>query len=274
MCKDHSHGHSHGHSHEIIPSREKRIFAICGKGGVGKTAFTAMLTRALLESGTAGRLLLIDADPALGLPNALNMRVERTIGQVREAIITTAKAGQDADITEMAGMLDYMVLEALVEADGYALLAMGRSESLGCFCSVNDLLRDTIKILSQKFDTIIIDGEAGLEQINRQVMSELDCLIMLSDASSRGLQTVALLKNMVEGKKVVQCKKMGVVFNRVQNSENLLAESAGKIGVDIFGFVPQDPSVASFDMRGRSLWELPPDSTALAAVREIVEHLG
>ena len=269
MCK----GHSHEHSHPPIPQRRKKIFAICGKGGVGKTAFTALLTRALLESGMAGKLLLIDADPALGLPNAMNMQVEKTIGQVREAIITTAKLGQDTDIAEMAGMLDYMVLEALVEADGYALLAMGRSESLGCFCSVNDLLRETIKILSQKFDTIIIDGEAGLEQINRQVMNELDCLIMLSDASSRGLQTVALLKEMVDSKNVVQCKKMGVVFNRIQNGEDFLTESAGKIGVDILGFVPQDPSVASYDMRGRSLGELPIDSPALAAVRGIVDRL-
>ena len=41
-----------------------RVFAVCGKGGVGKTAFTAMLTRVLLEGGVADRLLAIDADPA------------------------------------------------------------------------------------------------------------------------------------------------------------------------------------------------------------------
>ena len=267
MCK------GHVHLHAPIPGRGKKIFAVCGKGGVGKTAFTAMLTRALLESGQAGKLLLIDADPALGLPNALHMQVEKTIGQVREAIITTAKAGQDTEIAEMAGMLDYLVLEALVEADGYALLSMGRSESFGCFCSVNDLLRDAIKMLSRRFDTIVIDGEAGLEQINRQVMSELDCLIMLSDASSRGLQTVALLKEMVEEKNVLQCKKMGVVFNRVQSGEDFLAQSAGKMGVDILGFIPNDPVVASYDLVGRSLAELPLDSAALAAVRGIVANL-
>ncbi|TWJ13289.1 2-hydroxyacyl-CoA dehydratase family protein [Geobacter argillaceus] len=47
-----------------------------------------------------------------------------------------------SELAEMAGTLEYMVLEALVESDGYALLAMGRTDSLGCFCSVNDLLRD------------------------------------------------------------------------------------------------------------------------------------
>ncbi len=265
MCK--------GHDHSSTQSRGKRIIAVCGKGGVGKTAFTAMLTRALLESGKAGKLLVIDADPALGLQNALDMTVERTIGQVREAIITTAKKGQDTELAEMAGMLDYMVLEALVEADGYALLAMGRTDSLGCFCSVNDLLRDAIKILSQRFDTIVIDGEAGLEQINRQVMNELDCLVMLSDASARGLRTVGLLKEMVEEKHIVHCRKMGVVFNRVQSGQDVLTRSAEQIGVDILGFVPQDTTVASFDLVGRSLAELPVDSAALAAVRGIANDL-
>jgi CO dehydrogenase maturation factor len=263
-----------GKKAEATPVRRRRIFAICGKGGVGKTAFTALLTRALSESGTAGKLLVIDADPALGLTHALGMQVEKTIGQVREAIITAAKLGSNTDIAEIAGMLDYMVLEALVEGGNHALLAMGRSETLGCFCSVNDLLRDAIEFLSQRFDTILIDGEAGLEQINRQVMSELDCLLILTDASSRGLQTVALLKEMVEEKNIIRCGKIGVVFNRVQGDEDFLAQSAAKIGIDVLGFVPQDPRIASYDLIGRPLPGLPGDCAALAAIRGIADNLG
>ena len=180
----------------------KRMIAVCGKGGVGKTAFTAMLSIALLESGKAGKLLLIDADPALGLTNALGIKIEKTMGQVREEIIHAAKAGNKTELEEMVGMVDYMLLEALVEEDNLALLAMGRSNSIGCFCSVNVVLREAMTALSQKFDTMVIDGEAGLEQINRQVMRELDYLIILTDTSARGLQTVALLHDMVEGKKV------------------------------------------------------------------------
>jgi len=48
--------------------------AISGKGGVGKTTFSALLARNLAEQGN--RVLAIDADPdanfaaALGMPNA------------------------------------------------------------------------------------------------------------------------------------------------------------------------------------------------------------
>ena len=44
-----------------------KLLAVCGKGGTGKTASTAMMARALYESKNAGRLLLIDADPAMVL---------------------------------------------------------------------------------------------------------------------------------------------------------------------------------------------------------------
>jgi CO dehydrogenase maturation factor len=244
--------------------------AICGKGGVGKTAVAALLIRALLDGGSAGRLLAIDADPAMGLALALGVPVQKTIGHVREIILAAARSGSDVAMTEVAGMLDYEVMEALVETEGASLLAMGRSEARGCYCSVNDLLRDAIRLLSDRFDTIVIDGEAGLEQINRQVVSELDSLIMVSDASARGLQTVGLLRDMIRDREVIRCYRAGVVFNRVSGGRLLLEQAAADMGVQVFGFVPDDPMIAEFDLVGRPLSELPPESAAARAVRGMV----
>lgn len=253
------------------PILSKRIIAICGKGGVGKTAFTAMMTKALLESHKAGNLLLIDADPALGLTNTLGIKVERTMGQVRGEIINTAKRGNDADQEQLSGMLDYMVLKTLVETDSLALLAMGRTETLGCFCAVNDLLREAIEALSKSFNTILIDCEAGLEQINRQVMRKVDVLIIISDATSRGIQTGAIIRKMVVNEKVIQCEKMGLVFNRVRGNEGLLEQYAREIGVEVFGYIPDDENIANYDLVGKSLLELPCASSGLSAVHNIVE---
>ena len=252
---------------------KKRLVAVCGKGGTGKTALTAMMTRVLLESRKAGKLLLIDADPAMGLPNALGIKVKRTMGQVREEIIKTARGSDKEKKEKLNSMLDYMVLEALVETDSFALLAMGRTETLGCFCPVNNLLRDAIESLSKNFDTIVIDGEAGLEQINRQVMQHLDTLIVVSDATSRGVQTAGQIKKMVEKDKVIKVKKMGLVFNRVQGNDELLKQVAGDTGLKVFGYVPQDEEVARYDLIGKPLSELPSTSHALAAVRTVVENI-
>ena len=217
---------------------KKRLVAVCGKGGTGKTVLTAMTTRVLVETHSAGKLLLIDADPAMGLPNALGINVKRTMGQVREEIIKTARGGSEEEKTQLGNMLDYMVLEALYEMDGFALLAMGRTETLGCFCPVNDLLRGAIETLSRSFDTIIIDGEAGLEQINRQVMCRVDILIIVTDATSRGMQTAAVIKRMVQSDRVIQCEKMGLVFNKVQGNEELLKQFAQEMGMAVFGYIP------------------------------------
>jgi CO dehydrogenase maturation factor len=253
-------------------SPTKRLIAVCGKGGTGKTALTAMMTRVLLESRKAGKLLLIDADPAMGLPNALGIKVKRTMGQVREEIIKTARGSDKEKKEKLNSMLDYMVLEALTETDRFALLAMGRTETLGCFCPVNNLLRDAIETLSKNFDTIIIDGEAGLEQINRQVMRRLDTLIVVSDATSRGVQTAGQIKKMVEKDKVIEVKKMGLVFNRVQGNDKLLKQAAKDIGLQVFGYIPQDENIAHYDLVGKSILELPPESSALSAVNNVVAN--
>jgi len=250
----------------------RRLIALCGKGGVGKTAVTAMMAKVIIERGKTSKLLLIDADPASGLAGAVGVKVRRSMGQIREEIIKTAQSGRKEEISHLADKLDYMVLEALNEFDAFALLAMGRTETLGCFCPVNYLLRETIEKLSRSFDTILIDGEAGLEQINRQVMDSVETLIIVSDASMRGLQTAALINKMVQEEKVIQCRNLGLVFNRVQAGEELLRQSAQDIGIEVFGFIPLDDNVVHYDLVAKPIIDLPDSSPAIVAVRSIMEE--
>lgn len=252
-------------------SNGKRLVSVCGKGGTGKTAITAMMTRALVDSGRAGKLLVIDADPALGQLSALGATVRRTMGQVREDIIKTAQRGGKEAKAELADKVDYMVFEALSEMDDFAVLAMGRTETLGCYCPVNTLLRKAIETLSRSFDTILIDGEAGLEQINRQVTQHLDTLMIISDPSARGIQTAAVIKKMIEDERLIDCGRMGIVFNRVAGNERLLQASAAKIGIEMFGLVPEDEAIAAIDLAGTPITALPADSAGQAAVRRIVD---
>ena len=249
---------------------QKKQVAVCGKGGTGKTAFTALMTKVLLDSNKAGNLLLIDADPAMGLPLALGITVKHTMGQIREEIIKTARGGKEEEKRQIIDKLDYMAFEALNEVEGFALLAMGRTETLGCYCPINSILKDTIKTLSKSFDTILIDGEAGLEQLNRQVMGHVDILIIISDATSRGLQTASQIKGMVQNEKVIKCDKLGLVLNRVQGNEDILEKYAQEIDLEVFGYIPQDENIAYYDLVGKSIIGLS-KSPGLAAVRSIME---
>lgn len=252
-------------------SSSKKLVAVCGKGGTGKTVFTALMARVLRETDRATKLLLIDADPAMGLPNALGVNVRRTIGQIREEIIRTTRRGHEKEKTQLGNMLDYMILEALHELNGFALLSMGRTETLGCFCPLNDLLRGAIEILSINFDIILIDCEAGLEQINRQIVSRVDTLVIVTDTTTRGLQTAAVIKRMVQNDQVIQCEKIGLVFNKVRGNKRLLEKYAQEMGMEVLGYVPQDKNIVQYDLVGKPLIALPEASPALVAVRNIVQ---
>ena len=155
-------GEPHIHEHFTAVSHPgHRVIAVCGKGGVGKTAVCALMTHALLHRPDTGRLLVIDADPALGLALALGIQPERTIASVRDELLAAATSGSAQSEREIAGKLDYLVTQSMVETDDFAFIAMGRSHDLGCYCSVNDLLRDALELLVREFDTVLIDGEAG-----------------------------------------------------------------------------------------------------------------
>lgn len=254
---------------------KKKVIAVCGKGGVGKTAFTAILSHALSTNEIAGKLLVIDADPAVGLPSALGVQVNKTLGNTREHVIETAKNGDYEDKSNLSNMLDYLVFETLVETDQLSLLAMGRTENQGCYCSVNTLLRYSIDTLMSKFDTLLIDGEAGLEQINRQIVDHIDDLIILTDTSSRGRETVEHIKNMIKTEHVIECKRLWVVINRVPEGfdVNPLIQTMLDMNLEILGVIPLDTNIVYFDSLAKPLVGLPKVSSAVMIIKNIANKI-
>jgi CO dehydrogenase maturation factor len=247
----------------------KTLIAVCGKGGSGKTAFVGMLTKYILNNEKK-RLLVIDADPTMNLSMVLGIEPEKTVNDIRERIIKEARSAGKTEKENLARSLDYLLFEALIETDRFSFLVMGRPESLGCYCPVNDFLRGGIETLAENYDIVIIDGEAGVEQISRQVMKSVDTPVIVSDISNRGLQTATIIKNVIEShRKDFKYKKMGLVLNRVRGQEDELGQYILKTGLDLYGFIPEDLNVTRFDLKARPLLELPDDSPAYRAIGQI-----
>jgi CO dehydrogenase maturation factor len=250
----------------------KKLIAVCGKGGSGKTALTAMLTKHIIQKDRA-RLLVIDADPTMNLPATLGVEVKTTANEIREKIIAEARSAGKQEKELIARSLDYMLFEALIETARFTLLVMGRPDSVGCYCPVNALLRDGIETLANDFDTILIDGEAGVEQISRQVMRSVDTPIIVSDISARGLKTATMIRDVIESQKMIKYNKLGLVVNRVRAGEDTFKEYIEQTGLNLFGRIPEDANITRFDMESKPLLELPDDSPAFLAAGKVLAHL-
>ena len=250
-------------------AENKILIAVCGKGGSGKTALVGLLAKYILQNEDK-RLLLIDADPTMNLSLVLGVEPEKTVNDIREQIISEARRAGQKEKENLARSLDYMLFEALIETDRFSFLVMGRPESLGCYCPVNEFLRGGIETLAKSYDVIIIDGEAGVEQISRQVMKSVDIPIIVSDISNRGLQTATIIKEVIAShRKNFKYKKMGLVLNRIRGQEDELTPYILKTGLDLFGFIPEDTNITQFDLRAQPLLHLPEDSPAYQAVGRI-----
>jgi len=253
-------------------NRNRRLVAVCGKGGAGKTAFIALAARVLLEDQQT-KALLIDADPTMGLPTALGIKINRSVADIREEIINTARRGDREEKSQLANMIDYMLLEALAEGRGFGLLSMGRQESTGCFCPVNELLREAIEPLSQSFDITLIDGEAGIEQLNRRVMKSVDTLVIVTDPTNRGLAAAGFIKDMVQNKKVIKCQRMGLVINRIRGQADSFIDATNRLNIEVLGTVPDDQNITAYDSANRPLTDLPPAAPSVMAVKSILKTL-
>jgi len=158
-------------------------------------------------------------------------------------------------------MLDYELFEALTEYNNVGLLAIGRPESEGCFCRVNALLKDIIQDMAKNFDVVIIDGEAGVEQINRRVMKTVDHLITISDTSAKGLNVANTIKHLAEDNKAVNYKSMGMILNRVRN-EREVQNIKKNAPINVLGWLMEDDLIREFDFHGKSFFYFPDKAKA------------
>jgi CO dehydrogenase maturation factor len=251
---------------------ETKILALCGKGGVGKTSVSALMVK-LLAGRNGRKILAIDADPAVGLATALGIEVKKTVDDIRKGLISRVGKGEPLQNRETLKLLDYEVFDALHECNGYALLAIGRPEDEGCFCKVNNLLKDIIADLAGRFDVVLIDGEAGIEQINRRVMKTVDHLVLVSDTSVKGLGVANTIAQVANEKKAVDFKSMGLVLNRVRDLAEV-EDIRGRTGLELYGELFDDDLIRSFDFRGEPITGMPEDSPSLAVVARILERIG
>lgn len=222
------------------------IVAVAGKGGVGKTTISAMLVHYLLQIDKP--VLAVDADPNSNLSIALGLKYEETIADIREEVKKNTPGGFSK--SEFFGM---KLEEALTEGNGYDLLVMGRPEGPGCYCAINNILRERLAKISKNYRFVVIDNEAGMEHLSRRTASDIDLLLFVSDSTVVGINSAINAFNTAISAGI-KIKNTTLIINKLKGKLGAdkirLIENAGlKIG----GYIPFLRDVEKNSEEGKSV---------------------
>ncbi|MDR3165670.1 MAG: AAA family ATPase [Synergistaceae bacterium] len=245
------------------------LFALSGKGGVGKTTFAGLFVRNLVELGKKP-VLAIDADPNSCLADMLGVKVPFTIGSARE------RMRDESDELKISKheLLRMKIAQGLVESNGFDMISMGRPEGPGCYCYANGVLKAAIGELSRNYPYIVLDNEAGLENLSRRIVQVVDILVLVSDASNAGMNTLERLHSLAR-EMGVKYRKLIILVNRTR--EGRLPESAARVrentGAHKMAALPYDEEIATLAEESKPVWEVSRDNQIYSAIHEMLDEI-
>lgn len=249
--------------------KETKVIGFSGKGGVGKTTLAALFVRILSNERSSDSVLAIDSDPNMCLPELLGAEEYETLSSIMDAVKTS---GPKQFTDRFASLL----MEN--EQETFDLLPMGRGGDQGCYCPANDYLRRAIDSevlgVNYAYDYVVMDCEAGIEHISRKTSADVDDLVIVTDGSKMGQETIKNILDTSEDVKV-DIDNFYVAANRLDDSHIIekIEEICDENGLTYLGNVPEDPEVKKLNYEGGSVFELSDDSEAYRKVGEMSDKI-
>ena len=233
--------------------------AISGKGGSGKTTLSSIIIK-LLSDRAAGTILAVDADPNSCLGLTMGVDVIGTIAELREQ--TRSKTPDNSGMDKIRS-LEYGLQQVISEAKGFDLLTMGHPEGPSCYCAANNLLRQFMDKLNSQYKFVLIDNEAGMEHLSRRTTNNIDLLCIVAEQNVIGEATAQRIYKLVQSLPIT-VKQTGIIWNKTDTAKQL-------DGIESFGCVPYDKTLADALAEGKNISDIKTDSSAFTAVKKIIE---
>ena len=245
-----------------------------GRGGTGKSSFTALMTKCFIEAGKTP-LLLVDADPDQNLAEMVGIDLkEAGKSTIAELLVSTfiEKGGTTVGVPPTERIESRIWEKGLFESDHFDFLSVGTKWVEGCYCMPNSALKGALGSLTKNYKYVLIDSPAGIEHLNRRITSKVNDIFDILDHSKKSMDHVKRAHRIT--------KEVDVKFDnfyiiggyRFPDERGVQAENALKF--KYLGKIEADKTLDEYVLDGKSLLELPSDNIALASVKKIMKTVG
>ena len=244
-----------------------------GRGGTGKSSFTALMAKSFIENGQSP-LLLVDADPDQNLAEMLGIDLkEAGKSTIAELIVNTfiEKGGTTVGVPPTQRIESRIWENGLFESKHFDFLAVGTKWVEGCYCMPNSALKGALESLTKNYKYILVDSPAGLENLNRRITSNVNDIFDILDHSKKSQDHV---KRAYKIAKEVDMKFDNFYLVGGYRFPSELGRTAeNDLKFKYLGKIAEDAQLDDYVLNGKSLLDLPENNKAYLSVKEILKTL-
>ena len=245
-----------------------------GRGGTGKSSFTALMTKYFVEMGQTP-LLLVDADPDQNLAEMVGVDL-REVGKstIAELLVSTfiERGGTTIGVPPTERIESRIWEKGLFESDHFDFLSVGTKWVEGCYCMPNAALKGALGSLTKNYKYVLIDSPAGIEHLNRRITSKVTDIFDILDHSKKSLDHVKRAHRIT--------KEVDVQFDNFylvggyRFPAELGVHAETELNFKYLGKIAADSTLDEYVFEGKSLLDLPSDNAAYVSVKKILKDAG
>ena len=245
-----------------------------GRGGTGKSSFTALMAKCFIETGQ-GPLLMVDADPDQNLAEMLGVDLkEAGKSTIADLLVSTfiEQGGTTVGVPPSERIESKIWSNGLYESDHFDFIAVGTKWVEGCYCMPNTALKAALEALTKNYKYVLVDSPAGLENLNRRITSKVNDIFDILDHSKKSMDHV-LRANRIAKEVDMEFDNFYLVGGYRFPAE-LGAKAEAELKFKYVGKILADEQVDDYVLNGKSLLELPSDNAAFISVKAIMKSTG
>ncbi len=245
-----------------------------GRGGTGKSSFTALMAKCFIEAGVSP-LLLVDADPDQNLAEMLGVDLkEAGKSTIADLIVSTfiEQGGTTVGIPPTQRIESRIWENGLYESKNFDFLAVGTKWVEGCYCMPNSALKGALESLTKNYKFVLVDSPAGLENLNRRITSEVNDIFDILDHSKKSQDHVRRAYKIA--KEVDMKFENFYIVGGYRFPAELGKQAEADLKFKYLGKILADDQLDEYVLDGKSLLDLPNDNKGYLSVKEILNKLG